>query len=144
MKHCVPNHVFVHNDLLTSNLLTILYRLIKSETTSRNGWPDNIITSFLPLNLQRTKTRKKLITFLKFSQGYLIFILYQLCKFEAHSCNFFATSSAITQNKRAFRPWVGHLRMTDQWSETICKILIEEHEEQFCEIILNLGQWLSR
>ena len=34
-------------------------------------------------------------------------------------------------------------RKTDQWSGTICEILVEgmHHEEQFCEIILNLGQW---
>ena len=33
---------------------------------------------------------------------------------------------------------------TDQWSGTICKILVEHHEEQFCKIILNLGQWFRR
>ena len=33
--------------------------------------------------------------------------------------------------KRALGPWVAHLRMTNQWSGTICEIL---------EIISNLGQ----
>ena len=28
-------------------------------------------------------------------------------------------------NKRALGPWVAHLRMTDQWSRTICGILVE-------------------
>ena len=28
-------------------------------------------------------------------------------------------------NKRALGPWVAHLRMTDQWSGTICEILVE-------------------
>ena len=31
--------------------------------------------------------------------------------------------------------------MTDQWSGTIFEICRVHHEEQFCEIILNLGQW---
>ena len=33
-----------------------------------------------------------------------------------------------------------------QWSGTICAILEESimQEEQFCEIILNLGQWFRR
>ena len=31
-----------------------------------------------------------------------------------------------------------------QWSETICVILVEYYEEQFCEIILNLDQSLRR
>ena len=30
-----------------------------------------------------------------------------------------------SQIKRALGPWVAHLRMTDQWSGTICKILVE-------------------
>ena len=43
-------------------------------------------------------------------------------------------------------PLVAHLRMTDQESGTTCEILVEfmHHEEQFCEIILNLGQWFRR
>ena len=28
-------------------------------------------------------------------------------------------------NKRALGPWAAHLRMTDQWSGTICEILVE-------------------
>ena len=28
-------------------------------------------------------------------------------------------------NKRALGPWVPHLRMIDQWSVTICEILVE-------------------
>ena len=28
-------------------------------------------------------------------------------------------------NKRALGPWVAHPRLTDQWSGTICKILVE-------------------
>ena len=28
-------------------------------------------------------------------------------------------------SKRALGPWVAHLRMTDQWSGTICEILVE-------------------
>ena len=28
-------------------------------------------------------------------------------------------------DKRALGPWVAHLRMTDQWSGTICEILVE-------------------
>ena len=28
-------------------------------------------------------------------------------------------------NKRALRPWVAHMRMTDQWSGTICEIMVE-------------------
>ena len=33
----------------------------------------------------------------------------------------------------------------DQWSGTICEIFGRvHHEEQFCEIILNLGQWVRR
>ena len=40
---------------------------------------------------------------------------------------------------------MAHLRMTDQWSGTICKILIRvHHEEQLSEIIWNLGQWFRR
>ena len=27
--------------------------------------------------------------------------------------------------KRTLEPWVSHLRMTDQWSGTICEILVE-------------------
>ena len=27
-------------------------------------------------------------------------------------------------NKRVLGPWVAHLRMTDQWSGTICEILV--------------------
>ena len=37
-------------------------------------------------------------------------------------------------NKRALGTWVAHLRITDQ----------VHHEEQFCEIIMNLGQWFRR
>ena len=31
----------------------------------------------------------------------------------------------IILNKRALGPWVAHLRMADQWSKTICEILVE-------------------
>ena len=31
----------------------------------------------------------------------------------------------VQKNKRALRPLVAHLRMTDQWSGTICEILVE-------------------
>ena len=41
-------------------------------------------------------------------------------------------------------PWVAHLRMTNQWSETTCEIVEVHHDEQFSEIILNLGQWFRR
>ena len=43
-------------------------------------------------------------------------------------------------------PWVAHLRMTDQWSVTTDWLNFGRvhHEEQFCEIILNLGQWSRR
>ena len=31
----------------------------------------------------------------------------------------------LNKNKRALVPWVVHLRITDQWSGTICEILVE-------------------
>ena len=44
------------------------------------------------------------------------------------------------QNNRALGPWIAYRRMTNQWSGTIRV----HHEEQFCEIVLNLGQWFKR
>ena len=35
--------------------------------------------------------------------------------------------------------------MTDQWSGIVCESLVKEYyEEQFCENILNMGQWFRR
>ena len=36
-----------------------------------------------------------------------------------------AENQCEKRNRRALGPWVAHLRMTDQWRGTICKILIE-------------------
>ena len=48
-------------------------------------------------------------------------------------------------NKRALGPWFAHLRMTDQWSGTICKILVECIMRNNSVIFfLNLGQLFRR
>ena len=33
--------------------------------------------------------------------------------------------TTFLKKKRTLGPWVAHLRMTDQWSGTICEILVE-------------------
>ena len=45
------------------------------------------------------------------------------------------------KKKRTLGPCVTHLRMTDQWSGTICEILVECIMRNNWEIILNFGQW---
>ena len=40
-------------------------------------------------------------------------------------CAGFCIVSTNSINKRALGSWVAHLRMTDQWSVTICKLLVE-------------------
>ena len=48
----------------------------------------------------------------------------------------------VQKNKRALRPLVAHLRMTDQWSGTICEILVECIMRNNSVIFFfNLGQW---
>ena len=55
------------------------------------------------------------------------------------------TEQKIYLNKRALGPWVAHLRMTDQWSGTICEILVEcIMRKNSVNFFLNLGQWLRR
>ena len=47
-----------------------------------------------------------------------------------------------TRYKRALGPWVTHLRMTDQWSGTICEILVEcIMRNNSVNFFLILGKW---
>ena len=45
------------------------------------------------------------------------------------------------ENKRAIGPWVAHLIMTDQWSGTICEILVECIMRNNSVNFFNLAQW---
>ena len=38
---------------------------------------------------------------------------------------YFQNNPKKSSNKSALGPWVAHLRMTDQWSGTICEIMVE-------------------
>ena len=48
-----------------------------------------------------------------------------LCMLLLMTLIFETALECININKRALRPWVAHLRMTDQWGGTICEILVE-------------------
>ena len=54
-------------------------------------------------------------------------------------------SKLCNRIKRALGPWVAHSRMTDQWSGTICEILVEcIMRNNAVNFFLNLGQWFRR
>ena len=49
-----------------------------------------------------------------------------------------------TDNKKTRGSWVAHLRMTDQWSATICEILVECIMRNSSVNFLNLGHGFRR
>ena len=76
---------------------------------------------------------------------YIIGKRYFLWYKGGHKKPWFLNFSQKQWNKRGLGPSVAHMSMTDQWSGTICEILLEyNHHEQFCEINLNLGHFWKR